>query len=215
MTVDNRPVSQLKRPNFLIWIFLLAFFLRMIWLETVVARDEGTAGYIAMVWLQGHPPYSPPMSADSPPMAYLIYMASIVPFGNTIIPVRVINDALFLLSVPAIYIIAKRWYSQGVASISAFFYAVFMNAPIFETQLAIPSSLGVSFMVFSVFLYSRYQSKGSTVALLLSGILSSIASLIAQYFILTSIMLFVLFSIATLKHETRPPNHLGFGKGLA
>jgi 4-amino-4-deoxy-L-arabinose transferase-like glycosyltransferase len=162
-------------------IILFSFFLRMLWIETPVARDEGVAGYVAMVWLRGVTPYSYPMAAVNPPLAYLIYLSTSILFGNTVIPARMINNALFLVSIVILYLIAKDWYGEKAALLSAFFYGVFMNAPIFETQLAIPSSLSIPFIIGSVYSLSLYLKKNRKSLLFMSGLLMSLASLILQY----------------------------------
>lgn len=165
----------------LVGIVLLSIFVRMLWIETPVVRDEGVAGYVAMVWLRGFPPYSYPMAAVNPPLAYLIYLMFLPIFGNTIMPARMINDALYVVSIVVLYFIAKDWYNEKVGLITAFFYGLFMNAPIFETQLAIPSSLSIPFIVGSIYSFSLYLRKSRKSGLFVSGLLMSVASLILQY----------------------------------
>lgn len=115
----------------LVGIVVLCFFLRMLWIKTPVVRDEGVSGYVAMVWSQGLSPYSYPMASVNPPIAYLIYLIPSQLFGNTIMPERMINNALFVVSIAVLYLIARDWYGEKVGLVSAFFYGIFMNAPIF------------------------------------------------------------------------------------
>jgi 4-amino-4-deoxy-L-arabinose transferase-like glycosyltransferase len=178
----------------LLGIVLLCIFVRMLWIETPVVRDEGVAGYVAMVWSRGLSPYSYPMAAENPPLAYLIYLVFLPIFGNTIIPARMINDALYVVSIVVLYLIAKDWYNEKVGLITAFFYGFFMNAPIFETQLAIPSSLSIPFIIFSVYSFSVYLRKSRKSALFLSGILISLASLILQYQAVGIVLLLVMLA---------------------
>src|SRR4030042_5211709 len=102
--------------------------------------------YVAMVWSHGLSPYSYPNAAVNPPLTYLMYLLALPIFGNTIIPERMINNALFAISIVILYLIAKDWYNEKVGLVTASFYGLFMSAPIFETHLAIPSSLSISFI---------------------------------------------------------------------
>jgi hypothetical protein len=178
---DGRRNSGAHARTILVGIILLSLFLRILWIKTPVARDEGVSGYVAMVWSQGLSPYSFPMASVNPPIAYLIYLISIQLFGNTIMPERIINNALFVVSIVVLYFIARDWYGKRVGLASAFFYGIFMNAPIFETHLAIPSSFSIPFIVFSIYSFSHYAKKERKSALLISGSLMSIASLVLQY----------------------------------
>jgi hypothetical protein len=182
----------------------------MLWIETPVVRDEGVAGYVAMVWSRGFSPYSYPMAAVNPPLAYLIYLTFLPIFGNTIIPARMINDALYVVSIVFLYLIAKDWYNEKVGLITAFFYGLFMNAPIFETQLAIPSSLSIPFIVGSIYSFNVYLRKSRKSALFLSGILISVASLILQYQAVGIVLLLVMLAYSKYNafkqnKETRGP----------
>jgi hypothetical protein len=153
----------------------------MLWIKTVVVRDEGAVGYVEMVWLRGYLPYGGPMAAWNPPLAYLIYLLPIQLLGNEIMPIRMINNVLFWASIVVLYLIAKDWYGSRVGLVSALFYGVFMNAPILETHLAIPGSLSIPFIIFSIYFCSIYLRKDQRSALLVSGLLMSSASLIVQY----------------------------------
>ena len=140
-----------KSKLILISIIVVSFIVRILWLLTPVVRDEGAVGYVAMVWAKGILPYQAPMAGVNPPLAYLMYLIPSVFFGNNIIPIRILNDALFMVSIIAIYLIAKDWFGQRTGLLSAALYGIFMSAPIFETHLAIPSSLALPFAVFSVY----------------------------------------------------------------
>jgi 4-amino-4-deoxy-L-arabinose transferase-like glycosyltransferase len=178
----------------LLVLVLFFIFIRLLWIETPVVRDEGVAGYVAMVWSRGLSPYSYPMAAVNPPLAYLIYLMFLPIFGNTIIPARIINDALYVVSIVVLYLIAKDWYDEKVGLISAFFYGLFMNAPIFETQLAIPSSLSIPFIVGSVYSFNVYLRKSRKSGLFVSGLLMSVASLILQYQAVGIVLLLVMLA---------------------
>jgi 4-amino-4-deoxy-L-arabinose transferase-like glycosyltransferase len=184
----------------LVGIILLSFFVRMLWIKTPVVRDEGVAGYVAMVWSRGLTPYSYPMASVNPPITYLIYLASSQLFGDTIIADRMINNALFAISIVFLYLIARDWYDEKVGLISAFFYGIFMNAPIFETHTAIPSSLSIPFIVASVYSFSVYLRNRRKYALFVSGLLMSLASLVLQYQAVGIVLLLAM--LIYYKHNT-------------
>lgn len=173
-------IYSLSSKGILILITLLSASLRLLWLQTPVVRDEGGLGYIAMVWLHGISPYSEPMAAVNPPVAYLIYMVFSQIFGRTIIPIRIFNNALCLVSIILLYLIAKEWYDGTVGLVTAFFYGIFVNAPIFENHLAIPSSLSLPFAIASIYFCTISRSR-QRYPLFISGFLMSISILILQY----------------------------------
>jgi 4-amino-4-deoxy-L-arabinose transferase-like glycosyltransferase len=195
--VERASLDEEKNPIAHAWailagILLFSLFIRMLWIRSPVVRDEGVSGYVAMVWARGLSPYSYPMAAVNPPIAYLIYLALLPLFGNTIIPARIINDALYVVSIVVLYLMARDWYNETVGLVAALFYGLFMNAPIFETHLAIPSSLSISFIIASAYSFSVYLRNSRKSALFYSGLLMSVASLILQYQAVGVILLFVM-----------------------
>lgn len=197
LTEERNHIAHAR--SILVGILLFSLFIRMIWIETPVARDEGVAGYVAMVWSRGLSPYSYPMAAVNPPIAYLIYLIPSQLFGNTIMPARIINDSLYVFSIVLLYLLARDWYDEPVGLITAFFYGLFMNAPIFETQLAIPSSLSIPFIIASVYSINAYLRKNRKSALFVSGLLMSVASLILQYQAVGIILLLIMLTYS--KHR--------------
>ena len=167
----------------LIGILALSILLRILWLFTPVARDEGAVGYVAMVWSRGILPYQAPMAAVNPPLVYLFYMIPSYFFGNNIIPIRILNDGLFLVSLIALYVTARDWFGEKAGLISAAFYGIFMSAPIFEADLAIPSSIALPFAVLSIYLFNIWIKNQKRTALFGAGFLMSVATLILQYYI--------------------------------
>lgn len=184
----------------LVLIVLLSLSIRMLWIKTPVVRDEGALGYIAMVWSRGLLPYSDPMAAVNPPVAYLMYMIPSQIFGNDIVAIRMINNALYAVSIIILYLIAKNWYGERVGLVSAFFYGLFMDAPIFETHLAIPSSLSTPLVIASVYTCTLYLRNNRKSMLLVSGFLMSVSSLILQYQAVGIILLLVM--LAYTKYDT-------------
>jgi len=155
----------------------LSLVLRLLWLNAAIEGDEGFFGYNAMLWHQGYLPYvySTP---DKGPLLYLFYLLPIHFFGNTIIPIRLINNIFFVASLVILYLVAKGWYGKKVGLIAALFYGIFMNAPVFEGQIARTESLSVPFVVFSIYCCDKYLKGSRKILLLFSGILISFASLI-------------------------------------
>jgi len=141
--------------------------------------NEGFTGYEAWLWLQGYNPYIHATPAK-PPLLYLFYVIPIHFFGNTIIPVRLINNFIFLLSIVALYLIARDWYGKRVALISAIFYGIFMNAPAFQAAQAMDGSFSMPFVIFAIYFCSKYLQGGKRSSLLISGLSISIALLIRQ-----------------------------------
>ena len=172
-------LAVLKRHRFLIGIMLLALALRMLWLKTMIEADEGFFGYDAMLWSKGYLPYVH-SSPTKGPLQYLLYLIPIYFFGNTIIPIRIINNILFLISVIVLYMIAKDWYGKRAGLITALFYGIFMNAPVFQAIQAITESTSMPFVIFSIYFCNKYLKNGRKNLLLFSGASMSAALLIRQ-----------------------------------
>lgn len=158
----------LKNKNLILIIFA-SLLLRLIWMQIPVVIDEGSLGYIAMQWSEGFPPYE--YSLDNKgPLAYILYLIPIELFGNSIFPIRILNNFLFLASVILLYTFVKNWYGDKIASISSILFAFFMNIPIFGGQLVTAITLSSPFIIFSVFFCQKYIDREKPIWLLLSGI---------------------------------------------
>ena len=215
-------IAVLKRHFPLMGIVLLSLFLRLLWLYTLIEGDEGIYGYNAMLWLQGHLPYVDFTRLDSTPtcnktpLLYFLYLIPIYFFGNTIIPVRIINNVLFLASVIVLYVIAKDWYGKRAGLIAALFYGIFMNVPVFQAQQAMSEPLSVPFVIFSIYFCNKYLRNGGRNRLFISGILISIACLTRQtqaFGIFALPLMLALFSKDS--HHAKSKNKLNFARILA
>lgn len=153
-------------------VLLLAISLRILWYHIAIHPDEGEYGYTAMMWSRGYPPYS--IRKDmQPPIVYLFYFLS-----GSLDGVRILNDALFLISVVVMFFLAKE-VSGGLLGgfIGSTFYAIFMNTPGLEGMFALPASFAVPFVAASLYAGLIYWRNGRGVFLLSAGVLVSVAGL--------------------------------------
>ena len=106
--------------NWLIIVLVFTMLLvRLLWLQTTISRDEGGFGIIGMMWLRGVlPTYWLNVHG---PMLYLFYSSSIALFGNTIIPIRLLNDSLFVFSCILVYMLSAEWFGKRIGALSVFF----------------------------------------------------------------------------------------------
>jgi len=220
LPMTSRFSQIVKEHRALIVVLLAAFAVRMLWFQTPVVRDEGCLGYFAMAWSNGYPPYSEPMAANAAPLAISTYHMLGHFWAHTIEPIRVFNNLLFVLSVAALYSLVKNWYGKRTALVSAVFYSVFMNAPVFETHLAIQSSLSLPFVVFAVYFFGEYLASSSTMKLFLSGVMMSFAFLMMQYHVvgiafLFAMMAFSAYSRSRQENLSRSHTVSRFGVGVA
>jgi hypothetical protein len=170
----------------------------MLWLKTTIEGDEGVYGYYAMMWNRGHVPYFD-LPSERFPLNYLLYMIPIHFFGNSIIPVRMLNNVLFLISIIALYFIAKSWFGKRASLIATLFYGLFMNAPAFQGQMAMNESLAISFVIFSIYFCHRYSENLNRILLLITGVLVAAAILIRQTEVLILILLVAMIGLARRK----------------
>jgi hypothetical protein len=182
---------SLKRYKYLIAILLFAVISRIIWLKLTLNADEGELGYDAMLWLRGELPYTTRLS-EKPPLAYLIYMAFVSLFGNTIIPVRIFNDTLFVISIIALYFLVESWYGKSTSLVASFLYAFFLSAPVFWGPYATAIQMSMPLTILSILLCNKYVETGRTASLIASGLLLSMAGLIGLESFPTALVLLVI-----------------------
>jgi len=201
---DHRNVMErIKVSYLLVSIILLSLALRMLWLYVVVEGDEGFFGYEAMLWSRGCLPYVY-ATPTKMPLLYILYLIPVHFFSNAIIPIRMLNNILFLVSLIVLYFIAKDWYGKKVGLIAAFFYGVFMNVPAFQAQQAMSESFAVPFVIFSVYFYNKYLENGRQISLLVSGTSVSAALLINQGQAIGIIMLLLMIKFTKSESLRKP-----------
>lgn len=160
-----------------ILIFLLSILLRQIWIFSVIERDEGGIALVALQWLNGYLPYVHSLN-NAGPLAYTMYSVCTFLFGRDFVPIRIMNNIIFFLSIIALYLFVKDWFNKNVALISSLFYGIFMSSPIYEGQLALTSSLSAPIIVFSFFFCGIYIKNNSEKYLFIASFLLSAATLI-------------------------------------
>ncbi|MFB0544684.1 MAG: ArnT family glycosyltransferase, partial [Asgard group archaeon] len=166
----------------------------------MIERDEGAMAIIALQWIKGFPPYIYSLN-NAGPLAYLIYASSTYMFGSNIIPIRMINNILFFLSVFALFLVVVQLFGKKVALYSSFFYGVFMSAPIDEGQLSLTSSLSASFIVFSIYFCWKYFNNNSEKELFKASFLFSCAFLIKVHLALGIVWLPVVILVNSLSNS--------------
>ncbi len=158
-------------------IIIVAASSRFVWLNTLISRDEGAFGYVGWRMMQGDVPYRDTLD-NKGPLLYLFYGLGSLLFGNSIIPLRLFNNLLFLASIVIIFRLAHSWYGRSVATWSAIFYGAFMSVPVFEGQLASSESFMIPLVLAAMYSYGRYQNNASPGWLLGASMLASVAVMI-------------------------------------
>lgn len=163
----------------LLLLILLALLLRFPWLYTTIEKDEGQFGYTAWRWASGDSLYID-LVDNKPPLLYLIYYTMIQLWGNSIIPVRIFNNLLFVVSIIFFFKFTERIFPRKIALFSTLFYIVFMNIPVFEGYLAMSEPLLIPFLIMSVYFFERYVSTRKLYFIFISSIFASISFMIKQ-----------------------------------
>jgi hypothetical protein len=166
--------NKLSQNWLLILIVLGMLIVRLLWFETTISRDEGGFGFIAMMWLRGVAPTF--WLNVHGPMLYSFYALSIFLFGDSILPIRVLNDSLFVLSIILVYLLASKWFGKRTGLLSAFFFGFSMNVPILEGMNALGEQLSIPFVLLALYLCTRGGDKNWEY-IFLCGVAISIASL--------------------------------------
>jgi 4-amino-4-deoxy-L-arabinose transferase-like glycosyltransferase len=202
--------SSFWRYKYLIIILLFAVAVRIVWLKLTLIPDEGELGYDAMRWSRGEIPYNVRLS-EKPPLAYLMYMGFTF-LGNTVVPVRILNDVLFFISVIAFYSLVKKWYGERISLVASFLYVFFLDAPALWGPFATSIYLSMPFTIFSLLACAKYVETSRIPFLIGSGIFLSIAGLIR----LNCFVVFIpLLAILILGKEKRPISPRRFLDSLA
>lgn len=100
----------IKKNKVLILLIILALLLRFPWLYTTMEKDEGIFGYSAWRLLSGDG-YAK-IRDDKPPLLYMLYAIPIYFFGNSIIPVRIFNNVLFVTSVIFFFQLTRHFFPK-------------------------------------------------------------------------------------------------------
>ena len=194
-----------KQILLLMLLVILGGLIRFLWLETTVERDEGIFGYIGWRMNHGEKLYFD-LKENKPPLVFYSYAFIISLFGNSILPVRILNNVLFLISVFILYkALVIRWKKSALFGI--FVYIIFMNLPVFEGPLAMSESLANFFMVCSYFLFERFIEKDKAILLIGSFFFSLIASLYAVYSIFLAFYFFYFLYVNKRKEIYALVNH--------
>lgn len=186
MTSIKRFISKNK---VLLLLILLALLLRIPWLYTTIERDEGVFGYSTWRMLSGDKNYLE-MWDVKPPFLHLLYAIPLYFFGNSIIPVRIFNNILFLISIVFFFKLVESFFLKRTACFSTLFYAVFMNVRIFQGYLALSESFLTPFLIISIYLFKKY-TESKKYYLLISCSIFATASIFIK---LQSIFIYLLLT---------------------
>ena len=115
----------------LIWILALTFYLRLCSFGQYIDADVGNVGYLAWRMYEGE------ILIDlegpgKPPLYFMLYSLFIHLFGFAPFGLKVFGASFVLLSVLAVYWVAKETYGSGIGLLSALLFGVFSSAPMVE-----------------------------------------------------------------------------------
>jgi 4-amino-4-deoxy-L-arabinose transferase-like glycosyltransferase len=188
----------LKENRILIVLIIIAILIRLPWLYTTIERDEGAFGFAASKLLSGQQLYKEIPEGKFPGIM-LIYASTIFFFGKSIIAIRLLNNLLFLISIPFIFEITRKLYNRKIAITSVIFYIILMNIPIFEAQLAMSESFLIFFIILTIYFLIRYTIEKKISYLILSILFTIVAVSIR----ISSIILFLLIFIEQYKNNKK------------
>lgn len=177
--IAQKLALKLNNNKALLIIVSASLLLRLLWLNSLIGRDEGLHGYVGWLWTQGKIPYVNAYD-NKGPLLYFLYASVNSIFGSSIIYMRLLNDLLFIISIAMIYTLARDWYGKTAGVASAIFYGIFMNAPIYEGQLALSESIALPLLVGSIYFWSSYLKLNNKKFLLFSGLFFSLSFLTRQ-----------------------------------
>jgi len=205
--ITKKLASFLKNNKMLLVIVSASLLLRLFWLNTLIGRDEGMGGYVGWLWTQGKILYVNVFD-NKGPFFYFLYGFIGSVFGPSIIYMRLFNDFLFIISIVMIYRLARDWYGKIAGWLSALFYGIFMNAPIYEGQLTVSESIALPLLIGSVYFWSLYLKVNHKKLLVFSGILLSLSFLTRQTTgLMLPVMLIMLIFFSKKNEISLSENH--------
>ena len=173
----------------LLILIIIGVSLRMLWFHAMIERDEGLFGIQGKLLLTQGPDS---FSTNKPYLLTFTYGILIKLFGDSIFPVRIFNDVLFIISIMIFYHFISLAYDKKRAFLPTLFYTLLMNLPIFEGMLAMSESLSILPIILSFYFFYRYEQEQKTSFFFLSLISASVA------FLLKSSNVFIILSIIAL-----------------
>jgi 4-amino-4-deoxy-L-arabinose transferase-like glycosyltransferase len=150
-----RVLSYLKKHPEAIWllaILALSTLLRLAFLHEPFDRDEGQYATIAQVILRGGLPYRDAIEIK-PPGTFYLYALAIGLFGATIEAVRTFTALYAMLTVIAVYGVARHISGARAGLCAALIYGIFSTVPRLqgncntEVFLVLPMTAGVWFFL--------------------------------------------------------------------
>lgn len=190
--------SFFLKHRVIIFFLIFALLIRLPWLYTTVHKDEGQIGYVAWRWLSGENLYTE-LNDNKPPLLYMIYSIPILLFGNTIIPIRILSNILFLVSIVFFFKLVENTVSKKIALLSTSFYTVFMSIPVFEGYFALSEIFLTPFLIASVYSLEKYFFIKKPYLLFIASILASISVLIKHQ----AIFIFLFIASTLLIYEKK------------
>lgn len=185
----------LYKNRTIIFILIIAFLFRFIWLKTTIERDEGIFGSQSLT-LFGKKYL---LFTNKPIILLYIYWFFTKYFENSVIYVRIFNNLLFFISTIFLYIFTKKIYDKKIAFYSALFYIILANLPALEGPLAMSESLALlPQMLFAYFLF-LYITSNKKSFFILSALFLIMCILIRYNFIYLILFMLLILKIYNKK----------------
>ncbi len=177
MIKDSRGSHCVRdRRKDILLLILFALLLRGLWFSATMERDEGEFAYTA--WLISSNQTSHLTLQDyNVPTIHRVYAALITLFGNTLLPMKLLNHFLFLLSVPFFYKLTERTLGRKNAIAGAVLYVISMNIPAFEGPLAKTTSFASPIVVIGIYFLVQSHFSSRIPNLAISALCMTIAFL--------------------------------------
>ncbi len=174
---NNKIIKKINSNKVLILIILIVILLRFLWIGTLIERDEGTFGQIAWRMTEGEMLYKNVFGVH-PPGIYIIYNVGIELFGNSIEPIRIMNNLLFFISIVFLYVLIKKLYGEKTALFSSMFYGIAMNVPALEAHLAMSESFMIPLIIIAAYFFLKFREENRIGWLLLSSLFMCLVAMI-------------------------------------
>ncbi|MBI5058160.1 glycosyltransferase family 39 protein [candidate division KSB1 bacterium] len=183
----------------LLAIFAISFSLRLAFLHEPFERDEGAYAYVAQEVLRGSIPYKDVIEIK-PPAVYYLYAAGMSIFGETTEGVRIFTACFSLLTVLAVFLVARYLAGNGAGLVAALLYGLLSSAPFLQGS----SSNTEVFMVLPLVLGTYYLLRAidgrDRKHIFLCGVLYAVAMLVKTVAI-PFIALAVIYTICLPKSD--------------
>lgn len=190
-------VSEDKANRYFILVFLFGVALRLLELNTMTYSDEGMYVYMAKLVYGGYRPYED-FFMSQPPLYHYLTSVVFAFFGVGLVQAKIVPILFSILSIPLVYVIARRFYGLRYGLLAALLFALSPGV-VANTRNAVLYSELVFFSLLASYLFLQGLESRSRWSLFFSGVFIGLATFSRLFGL--SLLVFVLITLFVARRK--------------